>query len=66
MIERQKQIKSICDTFLNAKKIAITTHIKPDGDAIGSEIGLGIFLKSLGIEVRIINDNPATENYNFC
>ncbi len=65
MIERQKQIKSICDTFLNAKKIAITTHIKPDGDAIGSEIGLGIFLKSLGIEVRIINDNPATENYNF-
>ena len=37
------------------KKIAITMHQKPDGDAMGAALGLYHFLVSLGHEVNIIS-----------
>ena len=39
------------------KKIVITTHKSPDGDAIGSSLGLLHLLKQLGHEVQIITPN---------
>lgn len=44
---------------------AITTHVNPDGDAIGSEVGLAEWLKSIGKQVRIINHNETPANYQF-
>lgn len=44
---------------------AITTHVNPDGDAIGSEVGLAEWLRSLGKTVRIINHNDTPANYTF-
>jgi phosphoesterase RecJ-like protein len=38
----------------NNPKIVITTHHKPDADAMGSSLGLSMFLKSLGFEVTVI------------
>lgn len=37
------------------KKIVITTHQKPDADAMGSSLGLYHFLKSFGHEVQVIS-----------
>ena len=37
------------------KKIVITTHQKPDGDAMGSSIGLYFFLKQLNHDVIVIS-----------
>ena len=37
------------------QKIVITTHHKPDGDAMGSTLGLYHFLKQLGHEVTVIS-----------
>lgn len=36
----------------------ITTHIRPDGDAIGSQLALGQFLRKLGKTVTMINSDP--------
>jgi phosphoesterase RecJ-like protein len=36
-------------------KVVITTHQKPDGDAMGSSLGLYHFLKKLGHEVTVIS-----------
>lgn len=36
-------------------KIVITTHYKPDADAIGSSLGLKLFLESLGHQVQFIS-----------
>jgi phosphoesterase RecJ-like protein len=36
-------------------KAVITTHQKPDGDAMGSTLGLYHFLKQLGHEVTVIS-----------
>jgi phosphoesterase RecJ-like protein len=35
-------------------KIIITTHHKPDGDAMGSSLGLYLYLKEAGIESQVI------------
>lgn len=40
-----------------SKQILITTHLSPDGDAMGSTLGLYHFLKSEGKEVKIIVPN---------
>jgi bifunctional oligoribonuclease and PAP phosphatase NrnA len=49
----------------NSNSFAITTHVNPDGDAIGSEVGLAEWLKSIGKTVHIINHSPTPENYGF-
>ncbi len=41
---------------------AITTHIRPDGDAIGSQLALGRFLRKLGKTVVLVNSDPAPDN----
>jgi phosphoesterase RecJ-like protein len=42
--------------FLNQPfKAVITSHQKPDGDAMGSSLGLYHFLKLLGHEVTVIS-----------
>ena len=43
----------------------ITSHLSPDGDAIGSEIALYFFLKSKGKEAVIVNDEPVPPDYRF-
>lgn len=40
-----------------SKKIVITTHVSPDGDAIGSSLGLYHYLKKLGREVVVVVPN---------
>ena len=44
----------------SSQKIVITNHINPDGDAMGSALGLASVLKLVGKEVRVIvpNDYP--------
>lgn len=44
-----------------AKKIVITTHVSPDGDAIGSSLALSLFLKKLGYDTTVVtpDDYPA-------
>jgi phosphoesterase RecJ-like protein len=46
-------------------RFIITTHVNPDGDGIGSELGLLRFLRSLGKEARIINSTCTPRKYKF-
>jgi len=39
------------------RKIVITSHVNPDGDAVGSSLGLFWFLSGLGHEVHVIIPN---------
>ena len=47
------------------ESFVLTTHVNPDGDALGSEIGLAEWLLSLGKNVRVINHSPTPYNYLF-
>ena len=54
-----KQIKALLET---PKKIWITTHDRPDGDAMGSSLGLYHFLQQKGHQVNVV---VPTEYANF-
>lgn len=41
------------------------SHVRPDGDAIGSELALGFSLMALGKEVHIINEDGVPESLEF-
>lgn len=49
----------------NSKRIIITTHTNPDGDAIGSTLGLLYYLKAIGKSSFIINDSITPSNLEF-
>jgi phosphoesterase RecJ-like protein len=48
-----------------AKLYVLTTHVNPDGDAIGSQVGLGRFLAARGFEVRIVNQDATPADLRF-
>jgi len=45
--------------------IVLSTHVNPDGDGLGSEIGLYYYLISLGKKCNIVNCSPLPEHYKF-
>jgi len=47
-------LSQVVELIENKNKFAITTHIKPDGDGVGSSLGLYWLLKSLGKEADVI------------
>ena len=46
-------------------KIVIVTHVSPDGDAIGSSLGLYHYLNDLGNDVNIIVPNSFPDFLNW-
>ncbi len=47
-------MKKITQIIREYKKVAILSHKKPDGDAIGSSVGLSLILNNLGIDADVI------------
>lgn len=50
-----QQIQNIYPLLASAKKVVITTHQKPDADAMGSSLALSHFLKGFGHKVTVIS-----------
>lgn len=55
-----KQIQIVRDMLATSRKIVVVAHRNPDGDALGSSLGLYFYLKNLGHQVTVImpNDFP--------
>ena len=41
------------------------SHVRPDGDALGSQLALALSLQQLGKEVRVWNEEGMLEKYSF-
>ena len=57
--------QAILQVFDQHQSFALSTHVNPDGDALGSELALYSFLKDLGKQVKIFNTDAAPQNYRF-
>jgi phosphoesterase RecJ-like protein len=44
---------------------AVLGHVRPDGDALGSQLALGVSLRQLGKNVRIWNEEGMLDKYSF-
>ncbi|MFM7080000.1 MAG: DHH family phosphoesterase [Bacteroidota bacterium] len=53
-------------SFLKTKrKIVVTTHHRPDGDAMGSSLALGLFLEHSGHEVSVVTPSDYPDFLNW-
>ena len=48
-----------------ARSIVLTTHINPDGDALGSMVALYLFLRQRGVRVQMWLDDELPGMYSF-
>lgn len=62
MIENIKELKALLSY---PKDIVITSHRNPDGDAIGSSLGMYHFLNKLGHTVRMVSPSEYPEVFSW-
>ena len=63
--KNKRIIDRIVEQIACHKNFLITTHVYPDGDAIGSQIALCILLKRMEKKVDLINSFPLPARYKF-
>jgi phosphoesterase RecJ-like protein len=52
-------LDAVRERLLAAERVVVTSHIRPDGDALGSEIALARFLRKLGKDALVLNADAA-------
>ena len=65
MNERDAKFAEIGRALREHHKFAVLSHVRPDGDALGSTLALALSLKELGKDVRAWNEEGMLEKYNF-
>lgn len=56
-------LASICRAILDRQRFLLTSHARPDGDSIGSQLAMAYALGALGKQVRLVNADPAPDHY---
>ncbi|TDU66597.1 phosphoesterase RecJ-like protein [Prosthecobacter fusiformis] len=58
-------LSEIADVLRSAQRIAIAAHVRPDGDALGSVMGLALSLRAMGKEVYALLEDGVPTNLAF-
>jgi len=58
-------IREICNELKKQKNVLIFSHTRPDGDTIGSAMGLKLTLEAFNIKADIVCDGNIPEKFNF-
>ena len=56
-------VQQIRDEILRRDRFLLTSHARPDGDSIGSQLAMAFALDALGKHVRIVNADAAPDHY---
>jgi bifunctional oligoribonuclease and PAP phosphatase NrnA len=64
-VKSSRIIQRILDTIRDSEKICVVGHVRPDGDCIGSQLGLALALKSQGKKVVCWNQDPMPKKLAF-
>jgi len=51
--------------LMSNQRFLLSSHVRPDADAIGSELGLAAILQALGKDVRIVNPSAIPQTLKF-
>jgi phosphoesterase RecJ-like protein len=58
-------LDDVCALIRENERFVVTTHLRPDGDALGSQVGLGLFLEALGKDVLMLNSDSPPYNLDW-
>jgi bifunctional oligoribonuclease and PAP phosphatase NrnA len=53
------EIRRIADAIRSRQRFVLSSHARPDGDAIGSQMAMAFALRALGKDVTLVNADPA-------
>ncbi len=59
MSTTEELVGQIVQELRARQRFLLTSHVRPDGDSIGSELALKFALELLGKQVRVVNRDPA-------
>ena len=58
-------VKRIVEEIRSHQTFCIVGHVRPDGDCVGSELGLAMALKNAGKDVTCWNEDPMPDKLKF-
>src|SRR5204863_9597284 len=61
----QSTFADIGAVLRSQQTFAVLSHVRPDGDALGSQLGLSLSLSKLGKTVMVRNEDGLLEKYSF-
>ncbi len=64
-MKNSELLTKITDRLNQANDIALFAHIRPDGDTVGSVLGLGTALKEAGKKVQFVSQDKIPDNMSF-
>jgi bifunctional oligoribonuclease and PAP phosphatase NrnA len=64
-VKSSRIIQRILDAIRDSERICVVGHVRPDGDCIGSQVGLAIALKNQGKKVCCWNQDPMPKKLAF-
>ncbi len=64
-MSENNSFQEIADAIRAHDTFIVLSHLRPDGDAIGSQIALGHALEQMGKTVHYINEDGTPDNLTF-
>jgi phosphoesterase RecJ-like protein len=61
----QSTLAEIGSVLRAQQRFAVLGHVRPDGDALGSQLALALSLQQLGKDVTVWNEDGLLEKYDF-
>lgn len=61
----EENLPRVVAVLSRARRVLCTMHTAPDGDALGSTLGLAAALRELGREVTVYNPDPVPHHFSF-
>ncbi|MEM9081580.1 MAG: DHH family phosphoesterase, partial [Verrucomicrobiota bacterium] len=62
---RDVMVGELVEVFEGASSVVVAAHLRPDGDAIGSMLGLGLILEGMGKVVSYVHTDGVPGNLAF-
>jgi phosphoesterase RecJ-like protein len=58
--------RRVCEALLRHRRVVVTSHMRPDGDSVGSSLALAWALREIGTDARVVHrDRPPLQLADF-
>ena len=61
--DKRALLALVCDEVRRGHRFLITSHARPDGDSIGSQVAMALALRALGKNARMVNRDAPPAHY---
>ncbi|MBX3747089.1 MAG: bifunctional oligoribonuclease/PAP phosphatase NrnA [Verrucomicrobiae bacterium] len=65
MSESADPLEDIIKILRGAESVCVAGHVRPDGDCVGSQLGIGLALRAAGKRVHVWNEDPVPRKLAF-